>query len=75
MPAVLNAANEIAVERFLAGQIPFVAIVEIVRRVMERHAGEVTPVKTLEDAVHWDGWARNAARETVVSPSATVTQA
>jgi 1-deoxy-D-xylulose-5-phosphate reductoisomerase len=72
MPAVLNAANEIAVERFLAGQIPFIAIVETVRRVMERHAREVTPVKTVEDAVHWDGWARNAARETVVASSATV---
>jgi 1-deoxy-D-xylulose-5-phosphate reductoisomerase len=71
MPAVLNAANEVAVERFLAGQIPFVAIVETVRRVMERHAREVTPVKTVEDAVLWDGWARNAARETVVASSAT----
>ncbi|MGK2857803.1 MAG: 1-deoxy-D-xylulose-5-phosphate reductoisomerase [Thermoanaerobaculia bacterium] len=67
MPAVLNAANEIAVERFLAGQIPFMAIVEIVRRVMDLHAGGVTPVKTLEDVGYWDGWARNAARETVVS--------
>ena len=75
MPAVLNAANEIAVERFLAGQIPFMAIVEIVRRVMERHAGSVTPVKTLEDAVYWDGWARNAARETAVSSTAAAGRA
>jgi 1-deoxy-D-xylulose-5-phosphate reductoisomerase len=70
MPAVLNAANEIAVERFLKGEIPFVSIVEIVRRVMDRHAAEVTPVRTVEDAVYWDGWARNAAREIVVGTTA-----
>src|SRR5438552_6141839 len=33
MPAVLNAANEVAVERFLAGELSFVSIVEIVNRV------------------------------------------
>ncbi|MGZ7039505.1 MAG: 1-deoxy-D-xylulose-5-phosphate reductoisomerase [Thermoanaerobaculia bacterium] len=62
MPAVLNAANEVAVERFLAGELPFVSIVEIVARVLEKHAGDVTPVKTIEDALRWDGWARNEAR-------------
>jgi 1-deoxy-D-xylulose-5-phosphate reductoisomerase len=62
MPAVLNAANEIAVERFLAGELSFLSIVEVVSRVLERHSGEVTPVKTIEDALHWDGWARNEAR-------------
>ncbi|MGZ8868107.1 MAG: 1-deoxy-D-xylulose-5-phosphate reductoisomerase, partial [Thermoanaerobaculia bacterium] len=36
MPAVLNAANEIAVERFLAGELSFPSIVEIVSRVLER---------------------------------------
>jgi len=62
MPAVLNAANEIAVARFLAGELPFVAIVEIVGRVLERHAGNVSPINSVEDALHWDGWARNEAR-------------
>ena len=62
MPAVLNAANEIAVERFLAGELPFTAIVEVVERVMDRHAGENAPVATVEDALHWDQWARNEAR-------------
>jgi len=66
MPAVLNAANEIAVEHFLKGAIPFVSIVETVRRTMDRHARAVSSVKTLEDAVHWDDWGRNAAREIVV---------
>ena len=62
MPAVLNAANEIAVERFLAGELPFVSIVDIVSRVLERHAGNVAPIGSVEDALHWDGWARNEAR-------------
>jgi 1-deoxy-D-xylulose-5-phosphate reductoisomerase len=59
---VLNAANEIAVERFLQGELPFTAIVDIVRRVLDRHAGEVSAVHSLEDALHWDAWARNEAR-------------
>ena len=62
MPAVLNAANEIAVERFLAGELPFTAIVEIVSRVLEQHAANVSPIASVEDALHWDGWARSEAR-------------
>jgi 1-deoxy-D-xylulose-5-phosphate reductoisomerase len=62
MPAVLNAANEIAVERFLAGELPFVSIVDIVRRVLERHAGSVSAIASVEDALAWDSWARNEAR-------------
>jgi 1-deoxy-D-xylulose-5-phosphate reductoisomerase len=62
MPAVLNAANEIAVERFLAGELPFVRVVEIVSRVLERHAGNNQPIRTVEDALEWDRWARNEAR-------------
>jgi len=62
MPAVLNAANEIAVERFLAGELPFVSIVEVVSRVLERHAASVAPSGSVEEALHWDRWARNEAR-------------
>jgi 1-deoxy-D-xylulose-5-phosphate reductoisomerase len=62
MPAVLNAANEIAVERFLAGELPFTGIVDMVRRVLDRHAGNVHPIASVEDALHWDNWARNEAR-------------
>lgn len=62
MPAVLNAANEVAVERFLAGELPFTSIVDIVDRVLERHAGSVAPITSIEDAMRWDGWARNEAR-------------
>jgi 1-deoxy-D-xylulose-5-phosphate reductoisomerase len=62
MPAVLNAANEIAVERFLAGELPFTSIVDIVDRVMEKHAATVSAIRSVEDALHWDSWARREAR-------------
>ncbi|MBV8516486.1 MAG: 1-deoxy-D-xylulose-5-phosphate reductoisomerase [Acidobacteria bacterium] len=62
MPAVLNAANEIAVERFLAGELPFTSIVDIVKRVLDRHAGDVHPIASVDDALAWDRWARNEAR-------------
>jgi 1-deoxy-D-xylulose-5-phosphate reductoisomerase len=61
-PAVLNAANEIAVARFLKGELPFTSIVEVVSRVIDKHARNVTAINTLDDALHWDGWARNEAR-------------
>jgi 1-deoxy-D-xylulose-5-phosphate reductoisomerase len=67
MPAVLNAANEIAVERFLAGELPFTAIVDIVRHVLDRHAGNVHAIASVEDALEWDAWARNEARNTGVA--------
>ena len=62
MPAVLNAANEVAVERFLAGELSFTSIVEIVSRVLERHSREVSAISSVDDALHWDTWARNEAR-------------
>ena len=67
MPAVLNAANEIAVERFLAGELPFTGIVDMVRRVLDRHSGNVQAIASVEDALHWDTWARNEARGTTVA--------
>jgi 1-deoxy-D-xylulose-5-phosphate reductoisomerase len=68
-PAVLNAANEVAVARFLNHELPFTAIVEVVRRVLERHLGGVAPISSLEDALYWDAWARNEARGIAVAPS------
>jgi len=62
MPAVLNAANEVAVERFLAGELSFLSIVDIVSRVLDKHARQVSPITSIDDAMHWDGWARNEAR-------------
>jgi len=67
MPAVLNAANEIAVERFLSREIPFPGIIEVVRKVLDKHSGNVRPIESVEDALTWDRWARNEAREIGVS--------
>ena len=63
-PAVLNAANEVAVAAFLADQIRFVAIPEVIRRTLDAH----TPgaADGLEPIVAADGWARDQAA-TVVS--------
>jgi 1-deoxy-D-xylulose-5-phosphate reductoisomerase len=55
-PAVLNAANEVAVGRFLDGRIRFPEIVETVHAVLARH--ETQPATSLEAVLAADGWAR-----------------
>lgn len=69
MPAVLNAANEIAVARFLRRELPFTSIVELVERVMTNHATSAAPLTSIEEALYWDGWARNEAGTVDVSQS------
>ncbi len=60
MPAVLNAANEVAVERFAAADITFPDIWRIVETVMDRHTpGTQDELSTILDA---DAWARQEAR-------------
>ncbi len=56
LPAVLNAANELAVEAFLAGQINFPAIWRSVERVMKAH--DLTQHPSLEAVIAADAWAR-----------------
>lgn len=68
MPAVLNAANEVAVERFLAGEIPFLAIEEVIERVLSMHDCISNP--TLEAIEEADRWAREQAKACPVNPSA-----
>lgn len=49
MPAVLNAANEVAVELFLKGKIKFLTIYEIIEKAMERHTPkEIDGVETIK---------------------------
>ncbi len=60
-PAALNAANEVAVEAFLAGRIPFPAIPEAAARVLDRHTA--APLGSVEEALEVDAWARRAACE------------
>ena len=59
LPAVLNAANEIAVDAFCNGKISFPQISETVARTMDRH--EVVAQPTLEQILAADTWARMAA--------------
>ncbi len=56
LPVVLNAANEVAVEAFLAGRLRFTAIPEVIERTMDAHAG--TPVTSLLAVRELDAWAR-----------------
>jgi 1-deoxy-D-xylulose-5-phosphate reductoisomerase len=58
--AALNAANEIAVERFLAEDIRFVDIVPMVADVLRTHPYEASP--TIDDLWSTDRWAREEAR-------------
>lgn len=59
MTAVLNAANEVAVESFLCERIPFNAIPQVVESVMEKHGVQAHP--SLEDVLKADRWAREEA--------------
>ena len=61
LPAVFNAANEVAVDAFRAGRIPFPAIWENVARVMDKH--EVRSSCTLDAVVDADRWARGEVAE------------
>jgi len=60
MPAVLNAANEVAVERFLRGEVSFGRIPQLVRAAMDLH--DPIPEPTLEQVLEADRWARAVAR-------------
>ena len=62
-PAQLNAANEVAVAAFLAGRIPFPAIVDTVRRVIDAEA-PAHPV-SLQDIFSVDAASRAAAQQFV----------
>ena len=43
MPTVMNAANEVAVQFFMNGRIPFLQIEEIVERMMDNHQSISSP--------------------------------
>ncbi|MEO0536715.1 MAG: 1-deoxy-D-xylulose-5-phosphate reductoisomerase [Cyanobacteria bacterium P01_A01_bin.123] len=60
MTAVLNAANEKAVELFLDEKIRFLEIPKVIEQVCDRHRNDITAAPTLEDILTVDRWARNA---------------
>jgi 1-deoxy-D-xylulose-5-phosphate reductoisomerase len=55
-PAVLNAADEVAVAAFLDGRIKFMRIPELIERALEEH--QAFSIDTLGDAEEADRWAR-----------------
>ena len=57
-PAVLNAANEVAVGAFLEGRLAYLGIPDVIERVLDAHA-PVAP--SLEGVLEADAWARQAA--------------
>lgn len=61
MPAAMNAANEIAVARFLGKEIGFTQIPIVIESVMQRHTPH-TPT-SVDDVLETDRWARAQARE------------
>jgi 1-deoxy-D-xylulose-5-phosphate reductoisomerase len=63
MPAVMNAANEVAVPAFIAGEISFPDIWRVVEAVMLRH--EVIAYPALDAILGADAWARKTAYEEV----------
>jgi 1-deoxy-D-xylulose-5-phosphate reductoisomerase len=60
-PAVLNAADEVAVHAFLEGRIRFTDIARIVEKTLAKHKGSER--MTLETILETDAWARRAAKE------------
>ncbi|WP_322785141.1 1-deoxy-D-xylulose-5-phosphate reductoisomerase [Streptomyces profundus] len=60
-PAVYNAANEVCVDAFLAGRLPFLAIVDTVAKVVSE-LGD-SSAGSLEDVFAADAWARKRAQE------------
>ena len=58
-PAVFNAANEVAVEAFLAERIPFGRIPEVIEHVLEQH--ETAAADSVDAVLGADAWARRCA--------------
>jgi len=60
LPAVLNAANEVAVEAFVNRRLTFLGITETVRQTMDAH--QIVTHPTLEQILEADAWARREAQ-------------
>jgi 1-deoxy-D-xylulose-5-phosphate reductoisomerase len=68
MPAVLNAANEIAVHAFLKKTIAFYDIPDVIDRVMSSHDPCAKP--DLEAILKADAWAREEASKIIIAHGA-----
>jgi 1-deoxy-D-xylulose-5-phosphate reductoisomerase len=65
MPAVVSAANEVAVKYFLDEKIGYNAIAGVIHATMAAHTP--SPIKTIEDALTADLWARQEAERIIGS--------
>ena len=65
LPAIFNAANEVAVAAFLAGQISFTSIIESVDLVVQKLGSAVNPIRDLADVSAIENDARKVAGETL----------
>jgi len=63
LPAVLNAANEVAVRAYLDGRIGFLEIARLIRKTMDAHVPQA--VKSLEDVLEADRWGREMAAKAI----------
>jgi len=62
-PAAYNAANEVCVDAFIAGRLPFAAIVDTVAQVVSEQDGHAKDAVSLADVRAADRWARARAAE------------
>ena len=65
LPAVLNAANEVAVDAFCRGRISFPQITETVAQTMSAH--KLSPSPGLREILAADQWARSAAAQLIAN--------
>ncbi|MGI3781519.1 MAG: hypothetical protein ACRYG2_12155, partial [Janthinobacterium lividum] len=84
-PAVYNAANEVCVDAFHEGRLPFLSIVDVITQVLQEHVATpaertaldvgsslvVGPGFTLEAVLAADTWARTRALQLVDGGGAT----
>ena len=64
-PAVLNAANEVAVQAFLTGEIAFTDIPAVIHATLDRQQNR--PIGHIDEVLRADRWARSAARKVIDS--------
>ena len=63
MPAVLNAANEVAVEAFLAERLEFREVPRLIQKTMKNH--QTLRLNSVEDVLQAHSWAREEALKTL----------
>ena len=63
MPAVMNAANEMAVQHFLKGDLKFLNIIKVVKQVMNLHKTHTGG--SLDEILESDNWARSTAESII----------